>query len=156
MNFWAQSRFLAPAAIDRPSNQPMAPSFGTTNSTGRWNAFFERAAEPLQYVAISKSLPERCLFHSSSDDQKVLSCGFIGILAGGNGAEGDGLDRIVAPADMAGISRIPQGLDRIRLGLDVVGIVGERGHAPDPGDAIGLAVGVEIGGIAQLRRQILP
>ncbi len=44
----APSGFGAPAATVRPSNQPMAPSFGTTNSTGRFIAFLERAAEPDQ------------------------------------------------------------------------------------------------------------
>ena len=38
----------ASLAMVRPSNQPMAPSFGTTNSTGSFIAFLERAAEPDQ------------------------------------------------------------------------------------------------------------
>src|ERR1700682_4380056 len=34
MNLSAQSTFLALAATESPSNQPIAPSFGTTNSRG--------------------------------------------------------------------------------------------------------------------------
>ena len=48
MKAGAPSGLGASVAMVRPSNQPMAPSFGTTNSTGSFIAFLERAAEPDQ------------------------------------------------------------------------------------------------------------
>ena len=48
MNLAAPSGLGALAAMVKPSNQPIAPSFGTTKSTGSFIAFLERAAEPDQ------------------------------------------------------------------------------------------------------------
>ena len=48
MKAWAPSGLGAPAAMESPSSQAMAPSVGITNSTGSLNVFLLRAAEPDQ------------------------------------------------------------------------------------------------------------
>ena len=90
--------------------------------------------------------------------QRVLHLAHVGrvvhVLAGRQRGDLDGLQRVVAHADLAGIFRIPQRHHGVRPLLDLLGVVGEGGQAPDPGDGIVLAVLHEAVAVPQRRRQI--